>query len=70
MAIFAIIDHNGKTVEYVKANNEKQALCIYLANHDELTDVMLWISATNRTWKLAEYDSEEEYLTARKSHDL
>lgn len=66
MKIYEIVDHNGKVVCYVKAGNEKHALCVYLATHDELTDVMLWISATNRTWKLAEYDNEEEFLTARK----
>ena len=66
METYAIIDHNGKVVEYVSAYHEKQALCIYLANHEELTDVMLWISVYNRTWKLAAYDKEEEYLSARK----
>lgn len=70
MSIYEIVDHNGKVVEYVRAYHEKQALCIYIATHEELTDIMLWISATNRVWKLAPYDNEEEYLFARKSHDI
>ena len=69
MHIYEIVDHNGKVVEYVKANTEKQALCIYIANHEELDDVMLWYGNSNM-WKLAEYDDEENFMFARWSHNI
>lgn len=69
MRIYEIVDHNGKIVEYVRANTEKQALCIYIANHAELVDVMLWYSNSN-IWKLAEYDDEENFMFARWSHNI
>ena len=69
MRIYEIVDHNGKVVEYVRANTEKQALCIYIANHAELVDVMLWYSNSNM-WKLAEYDDEENFMFARWSHNI
>jgi hypothetical protein len=67
--IYEIVDHNGKVVEHVRANTEKQALCIYIANHAELVDVMLWYSNSN-IWKLAEYDDEENFMFARWSHNI
>lgn len=69
MHVYEIVDHNGKIIEYVRANSEKQALCIYIANHAELVDVMLWYS-NNSLWKLAEYDDEENFMFARWSHNI
>lgn len=69
MHIYEIVDSNGKVIEYVRANTEKQALCIYIANHAELVDVMLWYSNSNM-WKLAEYDDEENFLFARWSYNI
>lgn len=69
MHIYEIVDCNGKVVEYVRASTEKQALCIYIANHAELVDIMLWYSNSNM-WKLAEYDDEENFMFARWSHNI
>lgn len=65
MAVFEIVDYCGNVIEYVGANNERQALCTYVMNHEELIDIMLWKTPTGM-WKLAEYDSEDFYLFARK----
>lgn len=66
MAVFEIVDYCGNIIEYVSANNERQALCIYMMNHEELIDVMLWKTPTGM-YKLAEYDNEDFYLFARKA---
>ena len=65
MSIFAIADYCGIVKEYVGADNERQALCMYIMNHDELIDIMLW-KAPSGMWKLAEYDAEDFYLFAKK----
>jgi hypothetical protein len=66
MIIYEIIDSNGKRIELIEAESERQALCIYLMNHEELTDVVLWKSVDyRRSWRLAEYDNEDECLMAR-----
>lgn len=66
--VYEIIDCNGIHYEYIRANNERHALCIYLMNHEELNDVMLWKSTDYfGGWKLANYDNEEEYLRAREA---
>ena len=71
MNTFEIVNHNGKIIEYINAENERQALCMYLMKHEELTDMMLWKSVDWRnTWKLAEYDNEDECLIARKTYDF
>lgn len=64
MKVFAIVNSDGKFVEYVRAYNERHALCVYLTSHDELDDMMLWKSNLG-TWKLAAYDNEDEYLCAK-----
>lgn len=69
MHIYEIVNSNGNVVEYVRADTEKQALCIYIANHDKLVDVMLWYSNSN-IWKLAEYDNEENFMFARWFHNV
>ena len=66
MEVFEIVDCNGNIVEYVQANNERQALCIYLTNHEELEDMMLWRNISGN-WKLAEYDNEDECMSARRT---
>ena len=66
MHIYEIVNCYGDIVEYIRADNEKQALCIYIANHAELVDVMLWYGINN-IWKLAEYDDEDNFLFARWS---
>lgn len=63
MKDFVIVNENKKIIEQVRAYNERHALCIYLMNHEELDDMMLWKSNLG-TWKLAEYDNEEEYMVA------
>lgn len=65
MTIFAIRDYCGIVKEYVSADNERQALCMYLMNHNELIDVMLWKDPSGM-WKLAEYDCEDLFLFARE----
>ena len=65
MEVFEILGRYGDRHGYVQADNERQALCMYLMNHDELIDIMLW-KAPSGMWKLAEYDAEDFYLFARK----
>ena len=65
MSIFAIADYCGVVKEYVGADNERQALCMYLMNHDEFIDVMLW-KAHSGLWKLERYDEDDFFLFARK----
>ena len=66
--IYEIIDSNGKRIELIEAESERQALCLYLMNHEELTDMMLWKSMDFLgSWRLAEYDKEYEYLSAREA---
>lgn len=67
MKIFKIIKSNGELVCYVKANNERHALCVYLTCHEELNDIMLWQSMDSGMWKLAKYDCEEEFMFAKES---
>ena len=66
--VFEIITYDGIHKGCVEANNERQALCIYLMEHEELNDMMLWqsVSSPNK-WKLAEYDCEDQYLYARET---
>ena len=66
MKIFQIIGSNGELVCYVKAENERHALCVYLACHEELDDMMLWKSTREGKWKLAKYDCEEEFMFAKE----
>lgn len=54
----------GNEIERVRANTEREALCIYLMNHEELVDMMLWKAADIGVWKLAEYDNEDDYMIA------
>lgn len=63
METFEIIDYNEVSYGYVKADNERQALCKYLMEHEELNDVMLWQSISGK-WKLAEFYGEDEYFYA------
>lgn len=65
MSIFAIADYCGIVKEYVSADNERQALCMYLMNHEEMIDSMLW-KAPSGLWKLARYDEDDFFLFARK----
>lgn len=68
MIIYEIIDSNGKRIELIEAESERQALCRYLMNHEELTGVHLWKSVDLwRSWRLAEYDKEDECLMAREA---
>lgn len=68
MEVFEIVSYDGIHRGYAEANNERQALCLYLMNHEELTDMMLWKSSDYPDiWKLAEYDNEDEYLYARRA---
>lgn len=64
MKVFDIINCNGKIFDTVFAKDERQALCIYLAMHEELNDMMLWKNPFGN-WRLAEYDNEDEYIYAR-----
>ncbi len=65
---YEIIDSTGSRIELIQAESERQALCIYLMNHEELTDVMLWKSVDyRRSWRLAEYDNEDECIMARET---
>ena len=66
MEVFEIVDCNGYVLERVKAQNERHALCIYLTNHEELYDMMLWQSIDGGMWKLAEYDCEDQFMFARE----
>ena len=66
--LYEIVDYNGVHVEYITAISERQALCLYLLNHEELTDMMLWKSTDySGGWRLAEYDHEDECLIAREA---
>lgn len=62
------IMQNGNKIETVKANNEREALCVYLMNHEEMEDAMLWKSKAYFTddyvWKLAKYDDEDNCMIA------
>ena len=64
MKVFDIINVNGSILDTVFAKDERQALCIYLTNHEELNDMMLWRNPF-REWRLAEYDNEDDYIYAR-----
>ena len=65
MKDFEIINSYGEVIECISAKDERQALCIYLTNHEELNDMMLWCGGWQGIWKLAEYDNEDEYIYAR-----
>lgn len=65
MKEFEIINFDGNVIECIRAKDERQALCIYLMNHEELNDMMLWYGGWRGNWKLAEYDTEDEYIYAR-----
>lgn len=68
MEVFEILGRYGDNHGYVQADNERQALCKYLMEHEELDDMMLWKSVFYpNEWKLAPYDHEDEYLYARKT---
>lgn len=64
MKNFEIINYDGISYGYVTAKDERQALCIYLINHEELDDMMLWKNPFGN-WRLAEYDNEDKYIYAR-----
>ena len=64
MRQYKIMNEYGNIIEYVWANSEREALCIYLMQHEELNDMMLWKTPNNK-WKLAEYDNEDEFIYAR-----
>lgn len=71
MEVFEIGNRYGEIRGYVTAENERQALCKYLMEHEELDDMMLWKSVSYPfNWKLAEYDNEEECLVARKAYNF
>lgn len=61
---YEIITVDGDIIEYIRAKDERQALCIYLMNHEELNDAMLWETPTGH-WRLAEYDNEDNFIFAR-----
>ena len=69
MDTYEIVNTDGNIVEYIKAKDERQALCKYLMEHEELFDMMLWQDYSNK-WKLAVYDCEDKYLYARKTYDF
>lgn len=62
MKTFEIV-YECNVLEYVQANTSREALCIYLMHHEELEDMMLYKSAFG-TWKLAEYDDEDNCIIA------
>lgn len=65
--VFEIVTYDGIHKGCVEAKSERQALCIYLMEHEELYDMMLWQSVSNTNpWKLAEYECEDQYLWARE----
>lgn len=71
MEVFEIGNRYAEVYCYVTAENERQALCKYLMEHEELDDMMLWKSVSYPfNWKLAKYDNEEEYLVARKTYNF
>ena len=49
MEVFEIVDNYGNSYDYIRANNQREALCMYLMQHEELEDTMLWKS---KDWKL------------------
>ena len=63
MKIFEIKSYDGITCEFIKANNEKQALCNYLMDHPEYDDIVLYQSVSGK-WHLAQYNYEDEYQSA------
>ena len=63
MKTFEIVYECKNVLEHVQANTSREALCIYLMCHEELEDMMLWKSAFG-TWKLAEYDNEDNCIIA------
>ena len=66
--VYEIVNCNGVRIEHIVATDERQALCLYLMNHEELIDMMLWKSTDySGGWRLAEYDREDEYLCAREA---
>jgi hypothetical protein len=70
VTVFEIVSVDGDIIGYVIAENERQALCIYLMKHEELDDMMLWKSCYNNAWRLAKYDNEDKYIFARKTYDF
>ena len=71
MDVFEIVNYYGTSYGCVRADNERQALCKYLMEHEELNDMMLWESADYpNIWKLAEYDNEDNYVYARRTYDF
>lgn len=68
MGVYEIISCYGDFVEHIRANNARQALCMYLMNHEEMNDAILWKSPSG-LWKLAEYDNEEQYIFARRTFE-
>ena len=62
------IMQDGNELAAIEANTEREALCIYLMNHEEMIDVMLWRAKKSCTddyiWKLAKYDDEDNYIIA------
>lgn len=71
MDVFEIITCHGINKGYIRADNERQALCKYLMEHEELDDMMLWQSTNYpNKWKLAEYDNEDNYIYARRTYDF
>lgn len=64
MKIFEIISCDGISCEFVKANNERQALCTFLMDHPEHDDTILYQSASGKR-HLIPYVCEEEYLYAK-----
>lgn len=67
MKVFKILSCYGELICYVKAENERHALCVYLACHEELNDMMLWQSVDDGMWKLAEYDCEDQFVFAKEA---
>lgn len=67
MELYAIVDYYGKKYGYVEAKSEREALCKYLMEHEEMNDAMLWKGINSGIWKLAEYDHEDEYLMAKNT---
>ena len=58
MITYEIIDSNGRRIELIQAESERQALCLYLMNHEELTDVVLWKSVDyRRSWRSSRVSS-------------
>ena len=64
--VFEIITYDCIHKGCVEADNERQALCVYLMEHEELCDMMLWQNLAG-SWRLAEYECEDQYLYARET---